>query len=76
MANDPGAVVSERHAALLAIMMAGVRRGGLAGRPAAGCAIFWTTRAVPLLWTSARCCRRPGAAGLAHGAAFAAAAMR
>ncbi|MFO1114047.1 MAG: hypothetical protein U1E28_00055 [Beijerinckiaceae bacterium] len=50
MANDSGAVASERHAALLAIMMAGVVAAALAG-PAAGCAIFWSDARRPLLWT-------------------------
>lgn len=50
MANDAGRVSSERHTALLAMMMLGVAIVGLAGVPG-GLALFWSDIRPLLLWT-------------------------
>jgi len=49
MSNDAGRVSSDRHAALLALMMLGVALVGLAGVPG-GLALFWSDMRPLLLW--------------------------
>lgn len=47
MANDSGAVASDRHAFLLVVMLAGVAAASLAG-VAGGLAFFWSDMRRPL----------------------------